>query len=178
MQAVKPLHRSLGFWFGILLMLFIAWAWWDSMRYQSWVGGRHLNFGNSAGLVTIYLSSDPRVPSSGNSLYFQPEREEIVFTGSPALPSLRFMRGGGKQPSELGERPDTYQGMVEGLMALRPVEDWTLMVPHWIVLPGAATAWSGVLLGWRASRRRKIGPGEAWGDPVKRPGIDEKGRDG
>jgi hypothetical protein len=40
-NASPTLHRSLLFWSGILVMIFIAWAWWMSMRSNSFLNWDH-----------------------------------------------------------------------------------------------------------------------------------------
>lgn len=58
------LHRSIAFWSGLLVLAFLAWAWWDSIRYWSELsfttGKREYGIANLAGRLSY--SHSPAQP--------------------------------------------------------------------------------------------------------------------
>jgi hypothetical protein len=33
----RPIHRWKSFWLGLFVVCFLAWGWWDSTRFETWV---------------------------------------------------------------------------------------------------------------------------------------------
>jgi hypothetical protein len=157
------LHRSLTFWSGILVMIFTAWTWRDSMTYQTWSGNRFFYAGNGSSVITFQRYTDPPfpigVPASG---FLGIQREPIApIKGLEylLLPPPLFRRGGGDNINALVARGEslppakTIYDLQRNLMKLRPRADWCLMIPHWLLLAGVGVIWAGMLV-CRAKRRR------------------------
>lgn len=54
-----PLRRSITFWSGILVILFITGAWWDSMRNVSALAGSHYAACSEGGLLVLFRHPAP-----------------------------------------------------------------------------------------------------------------------
>lgn len=161
----KPLYQSLTFWSGILVMGFICWAWWDSMRVISGVSRAGLVASNSAAFLAVgrMTNTVPSAVPPAPGIEFQREslgllHKSVVISSTP-LPA--FFTGGGAtdallwSPEDIIDPPPqvTYVRAFEYTMITQPHEDWLLVIPHWLILLAVAVPWSGLLL-WRARRHR------------------------
>lgn len=142
----KPLHRSITFGSGIILMLFIAWAWWDSM-----VAVSHLQYlpyrgrsGAGAVLILNFAYGDHvagREPTTRNPHW------------GPFPPAF-FRRGGGdrrfvRSPADAG-----FRQSIEQAMTTKSSDEWVMIIPYWLLLLAVILPWSGMLI-WRARRIRR-----------------------
>jgi hypothetical protein len=134
------LHRSMTFWFGILVMGFIAWAWWDSGRYQSAAVCRKIEIEN--------FDDGVRISHNTDDYYQMVDSEGFDQWRYPAAILARKLKAG-SLPRPHFERFDD-QGSFP--FVARPPGDWDLFLPHWLLLLEAALLW-GALLAWRARRR-------------------------
>lgn len=157
------LHRSLTFWSGILVMLFIAWAWRDSLKSQSWMGNRSFVVMNVSAFVALHHQTDPPIPIGAPAPRFETRREalpRLKGIEDPLLPPPLFLRGGGENIHDFMARGEsmkpvkTSHELQRNLIHFRPRADWSLLIPHWLLLAGVGVAWAG-LLAWRAKRRNR-----------------------
>lgn len=150
-ERVK-LRRSLGFWAGLLVMGFLAWAWWDSCRYDShYVSGDLGCVGvSSFGGVSLYRD-ESITSSSGDRTRNGGERRDL-------LERPFFLRGLNmpppmEEPGLSSFSPSLYEQYRE-VMESMPPRVWVVFVPYWLMLVVAGLGWSGMLL-WRARRLRR-----------------------
>jgi hypothetical protein len=144
----KPLHRSVTFWSGILVMGFICWAWRDSCETVSVVAYRELRSENAFSGVSITRERVMLVPAFWGRL-------PPTASFDQRLPRAFFIRGNN------GMRPDTAllsEASLYGYHRITkyegPPELWALFIPHWLLLLTVALPWSALLL-WRARRWKR-----------------------
>lgn len=148
---MPPLRRSIIFWSGFLMMLFIGWAWVDSMNYLSayyWHRGatRTVGIRHIAGQLT-YADVTTTRPAAGSMMkgmfpagtirqtnLHQAQRLSDVMPAPQLIPERKIL-------------PVTGTDHVDSL-------GWAL--PHWVAMLGVALPWSGLLV-WRARQHRKAG---------------------
>lgn len=137
----KPLYRSVTFWSGIVVLVFLLWAGVDSMRrgtsgYVS-MNGAGLGIGNQGGRIALFWT-----------------------TGSIVVPSIYGHRG----PLDA----EAIQAMSDALLRpeyrIDPLGDaWggaavlttrNLLLPHGFVIGLWLCLWLGLLL-WRARRQSR-----------------------
>lgn len=163
------LHRSISFWSGILVMALIVGGWWDSMLTGSRCIYTPFSVGQHHGGCFVNLSKGRR-PASVPAGAFGAYRDGITYDGRhlvQLIPPPAFFRGGGHSgllgppesdpfTAELRDptKKRSHLEQYKLLMVLRPVGDWYLFVPHWLILTVVAAVWTG-LLAWRARRRRR-----------------------
>lgn len=145
----KPLYRSITFWSGLLVMGFICWTWWYSMRFQV-----HASWGRSSSITAYghlgWLYSPSILPQ--NFSY------SVDFSGpaSPGEPSSfgwpALLKGLNYDTSSLPELPDgawSFADHMERSFALSSGLDARMLIlPHWLLLLAVAVPWVGLLL-WR-----------------------------
>ena len=171
------LHRSLTFWFGLLAMGFICWAWWDSLREGTRSNTDRFWLEHSWSGLTIHRLSASHPPVYG----FRRERHIPAALKHPPerLPPPVFLRNGDMSVEEQNALADrfwelngnpisfTRREALRWQMCLPPPRDWIAFIPHWLVLLTVAALWLGLLF-WRARRRAKAtghpDPGEAAGN--------------
>jgi hypothetical protein len=70
----RPWHRSPVLWFGLPGLIFLVFAWIDSMSYSSGlqadVLGRSRSFSNSGAAVSVSWRSEPGIRGGGKALKF------------------------------------------------------------------------------------------------------------
>lgn len=151
------LHRSITFWFGLLVMVFASWAWRDSEYFASRGHAGRFAWGNAAD--GCYLTYTPgRSTELFNErvsgffvLTYQKGDHGSYLVISPLLPDLNTFESP-KKPAPAFHPP---------LLAKDSTET-TLYLPHWLILLAVATPWLGLLL-WRARRRAASIPGTGGG---------------
>ena len=162
-KTPRTFYRWKSFWLGLFVACFLAWAWWDSMRFISGVSWREIHAGNSGGGVFL----EHRSPSSGAIgpvADFQWVRFPMNFlcpsgVQIPAFSRPLLLRGGGNEDAvfEPGYPwPTSYLESMRFMMNLQPSRDWHLIIPHWLVLLTFGVPWSGLLI-WRGWRMKRIG---------------------
>ena len=139
----RPLHRWKSFWFGILVLGFICWAWRDSMVYTIYtrcgpfagvhcVGGLFVEVGSVSRLANWRLDrvhDQVRVRMT--------EEGFIAFSSSPRK----------TEPASPWPRPLTQKRAVN--------VNSGVFLPHWLILLACATPWSAFLV-WRWRRLRNL----------------------
>lgn len=155
------LHRSLTFWFGLLVMGFVCWAWRDSLSEQTTLKGEGwmiIHCGNGASLGKISELGSKPITFDRRSL--QPSSS----SSRPFLVCPRLMRSTGDVQDALSklEGRDTPLGVRRLSGHLAPAlfgarGNWVAYIPHWIILLTVATFWLGLPF-WRARQRRRAIP--------------------
>ncbi len=135
------LHRSIVFWFGLLAMTFVCWAWRDSMsgavyaRVPCFVvvhcaGGLMLE--NTAGVEWKWEREiDRKVVVRLDDVGFGFHTASPRTGNASPWPPLMIATG--------GKRPAVF-------------------IPHWLILLAVAALWLGLLF-WRVRRRARAGDG-------------------
>jgi hypothetical protein len=151
-EVKLALHRSLIFWAGIVVMVFIGWAWRDSKFHLHTVrGGAWSVFHAYSAVVASYT------PTHRQSLSYY--REELLVTHVAKEPFPLPFIGRGQRPSAgdfvpLEEGPRTLRDNWRHYLRFQPPTEWVFFIPHWMLLLVFVVPWSGVLV-WRARRRRR-----------------------
>lgn len=153
MIASYPIHRSLIFWGGLLVIAFTGWAWMDSRGDDSFVRWRGISVGNVQNGIAVLTS----VPGVSNDLEWRRVKSSKVFPGELAPPPF-FLRGtsdeGVSFPGDVEMKPGTLKEYIRGFMRRRPPEAWCLFLPHWLIMVATAGVTVGLLV-WRAGRWSK-----------------------
>ncbi|QJE99127.1 hypothetical protein [Luteolibacter luteus] len=149
-------HRSLIFWSGLLVMGFINWAWWDSCRMITGIGGHGWTMASAdAGLLVSKV--DPlEAPGFGAN---REKSESLTKAWDLSLPFI--VEGGGaepmKQPAWVEEPRGPGQSLEsrwEEIMAIAPAGMMTAYVPYWLVMISVALLWlSGLAWRWKSALR-------------------------
>ncbi len=163
MRHVKPgpIHRSLTFWSGILMMAFICWAWRDSSQVHSIASASGWTLRQAGSAVSIHRARGvannapwagrfPVDPASSPWEGAYLAEPMFVRSTEDREGRTRFFAASGPH-SFVPRRPEAvhlYDIYIVGSGG------WTLLLPHWLILISIALPWSGLLL-WRARR----GPG-------------------
>ena len=136
----RPFYRSLTFWSGLLVAVSLCWGWQDSRRYQTaFYAGPFFLVQTDSYLGLGRLS----YPVDGGF-----ERDK--YTRNFAIAPAPFFLRGGKRTSRGDTTPEDVRSLLESGWAGHP-GNWGAMLPHWLLLLGAVSAWAGALL-WRAKR--------------------------
>ena len=146
--AIAPhdLRRSVSFWSGILVIVFLCWAWWMSTRSEIFCQWNCFMVSNTSGGIEV------------NSIYSTTGFHRPVYKkASPlphaALPAPFILRGTGSPSAPLPVRqPVSYRDDLELLMTRRDPTAWLVFIPHWLILLAVILPWA-ALLHWRSKRR-------------------------
>jgi len=154
---MKPaLHRSITFWSGILVMMSIAWAWWDSFRHKPslYCGGVWM-VSSGGGIATGF---NPPLNHDFEVDYHDSIR---VVVGWSAFQMPFYGRGQASTENIMPDERKTASAPSWYRAALRHRLSgcWILFIPHWLLLLGVLLPWTGLLV-WRA-RRHKQPPADA-----------------
>lgn len=158
-----PLHRSLIFWSGIFVMIFIGWLWRESERRVTSIDSGLWAINQAQSAVMILRTGTVRTRSPA----FHHDRIEQSFT-IDFFPAPLFMRSRGEAASYNQHRAQQRSGptMRQSIIwNLTHTGEGTVIfyLPHWLILLTFASAWAGVLV-WRSRRIRRVGlSGEACG---------------
>ncbi|QJE99037.1 hypothetical protein [Luteolibacter luteus] len=156
----KPLHRSITFWSGILVMIFIAWAWRDSCRMLT-----NANAGHGWWIGNLYggfqLSDTHRPPHPLIERIARPPHPP----DQPLFPRPFRIQGEGYSVALIGrEQIDAYtqqvkqatdhEAMARLFMKIGQHGKVAYFLPHWCLLLSFALGWTGLLF-LRAQRIEK-----------------------
>lgn len=141
-MSPRPLHRWKSFWLGLLVLIFLGWAWQRSIRHLDSFG-----IANSAGSV-------------GGLVY---QRDSTVILTAPGtmriLPGTRLF-------TILLPYPRNYPlippPLSVGRNASQPYH--TIIIAHWLLVLLFFVPWVGFLL-WRVRRMRRLA-GSSTKDPA------------
>ena len=157
------LHRSITFWSGLLMMVFVCWAWRDSMRSRStaWTNsGGNLNITNGYAGITLRKGGFSTSPPQGfaRSGIRSGGGDWVMFD---AFPRLHLVNADSLPEAQHRELLYTYLDDQAGTITLRDFllvtsfRGYALHLPHWLILLTVAAVWL-LLLFMRARRRNKI----------------------
>lgn len=159
----KPLHRSISFWSGLFVMLFVLWAWWDSARFSTGAVAAFIRVYSGPGLVIIDGPTERPV--------FHLIREQRPKRSSfkkEDFPPPIFAMGGGQEfiYSEVNQidfpPKETLSQYRARTMKSAARGTWMLSIPHWLLLLATISAWIIVLMKrearWKRSKRAVILP--------------------
>jgi len=154
-RGVKlALHRSVTFWSGVVVMVFICWAWRDSLSNLSEVVHE---IGAIQSVPDGVLVSHGTNEGSGLKLQHEPHRSFVLEVRRQRLPRPFFLRGK-NQPLDDGQgagKPAlTQEAWLRNWISGNPPRVWMLFIPYWVISLFAAIVWTGLLL-WRARRRKQ-----------------------
>ena len=125
----RPLHRWKSFWAGILVLVFLGWAWSRSLRHLDgflWMAPRfHLSAGQTAGRLELAWSASDG--AWGRDFLWI--LEAAANTGEPFFPKAVNW--------------ETYPGKIQ------------LTVAHWFLILLLLVPWS-AFIRWRFRRNRRI----------------------
>ena len=142
------LHRSVTFWSGLLVVVFVCWAWSVSYDYRSYINYHGRVPANAEGHVSLGQTLLPGADDAGHS---PTRRGQYRYE---FLPPPFVVRGGGvftsKFPPPWGEA--FYREALRGAYSFCPPEAWGVFISHWLILLTVAAPWLGLLF-WRARRR-------------------------
>ena len=165
------LLRSLIFWSGLLVIVFILFTWWDSTRAWSWTTSGNWALHNADCGVAVSWQASPSRTNSGRHAWQATQAPEALaadpFGDRGEKASMRFTRPRYFARPEasvnshvrylLTPGHDDPEGRIQSVFFLTifgTVGDWTFYLPHWCLLAGFTLLWAGLLL-WRARRRSK-----------------------
>ncbi len=164
LRAMRPLHRSITFWSGILVMAFICWAWRDSLKFWSSAWHAPYDLEHAGGGLCVSNRDDPPYgkDSGAARLSLGAAFSQVRLDRFPAP---HFIREEDLVPAEseslvsrMHEKSPGYtmeENLKLSLVRGSAPRIWVLFLPHWLILVTAAALWLGLLL-WRA-RRGKLG---------------------
>lgn len=153
----QALHRSITLWSGLLVMIFIVWACWDSTRNWSYVVHGRWELANiDCGLaVSRYHRPAP----------FGTERTEAIHVFEEkglrmTLPRY-FRKAAGESEAAsamrlAGTYGDDFRSATNFIFyhtSRGASGDWICYVPYWCLLAGIVPPWLGLLV-WRGRRRK------------------------
>jgi hypothetical protein len=145
-----PLHRSLTFWAGLLVVTFTCWAWWDSCSHISRLQRNHLVLGSvargavitySPGATTLWSAQRLAVPS-------YPSGWPQQFFPAPFLVRANAAVDCSSMDSTTLKEATQFSVNLDG------PGTWSLYLPFWIILLPILIPWSLLLL-WRARRLKR-----------------------
>ncbi len=178
------LHRSLSFWSGVLVVLYVIWAWLDSVETHNLAIAGRWEFSSRDSALAVkhelswsnyHFSRNP-IPGHEIGLGYQLGEDpgSLRIVSETTHPNVRRIRMA--LPGFLYLDPDDLDGLLRQLdqdgldrelrrsgmgaiggygMPIGSVPPgWVLLVPYWLILLAVLVVWSGLLL-WRARRIRK-----------------------
>jgi hypothetical protein len=128
----RPLHRWKSFWLGLLVLIFLGWAWVRSMHQTDDISYKpsssSISWGASIQRGTVLLAwlDDPSVPDGLNVSSFSGWKTKIWFKKAIVLQ---------------GARTGGWQSM---------------HIAHWFLILLFLVPWAGFLI-WRVRRMRRVG---------------------
>lgn len=142
------LHRSLIFWAGVLMTVFIGWAARKSREYWSGVSGGGYGVESALGGVLVQRKS------------FEPSWRVVHDRVPPVREALElpFYLRGQEGPLPQGWKTDTIWSCRElfvSFMSFQSRKDWVLFLPYWLLWMVMAVVWMGLLV-WRQRRGREM----------------------
>ena len=162
------LHRSITFWFGLLTLAFLAWAWWDSVENYSTANSDRYELRHSFSGIAMERISAGHHSMSARGFSRQPQPAVLRKLTMPPFVFVRATDETVKEAKEVQrrffeeQRRTRVRGTLtleEGLkwrMASVPPRDWILYIPHWLMISIFTGLWLALLL-WRGWRRKKKG---------------------
>jgi hypothetical protein len=140
-------------------------GWWASIHAESYLQSGRWTLRNSMAGVSVERIEDPWSSRFPDPLFDGAlhEPHSVTFT-IEQLPPPHWVRGDGRTFPGMNQwflygdrtlRAWDHRSYLELTQKYRPVDDWILFLPHWLLLLLSAALWSLLLL-WRARLRRKV----------------------
>lgn len=149
----KPLHRSLTFWCGLILILFLAWGWRDSWRKRSSAARGSYGIFHGYGGIAFYKQS--LIPPADLQLTrvrtIYPRTHPIASMRAPLLPMIHHRQGDFPLLPEPGT-PEAFRYFVDFGVSPSWIHDSWLYLPYWMLMAPPLLTWGWLLL--RRSRRQ------------------------
>lgn len=144
------LQRSVIFWAGVLMTVFIGWAARDSREHASGVRAGACQIASVCGGVAVEWSAIPWTPFWEADRNAAPRLRET-------LESPFFLRGQGHAAPKDWSIEDgwTFQDLWAHGMSFQNKGDWMLFLPYWLLWMVMGVVWV-VLLVWRQRRGRGV----------------------
>jgi hypothetical protein len=160
------LHRSITFWSGLLVLVFVVWAWRDSLTRMSFISRDRLQLYSGYGAV-FAASIDTRIRTTEFRRGEKLPRPEL----SATFQSPSFVRGHGPPfdataigPDRVTGRGSTMREIARDFSEVQSPKSWKLCVPFWVIWLTVAFFWLCALF-WRARRRAVRGATCTAGEP-------------
>jgi hypothetical protein len=152
--ALQP-HRSIIFWSGILVMVFLCWAWRDSYRYFTVASEGDWEAVSTRGSLGLGRYQDPSPLRNFQRAEFLPTKPPRLSQCPPHMPV--FLHSVPEVPGDtiLPERPKDFRGFMQSTLNQHSSPSWLLTLPYWCILLGFFIPWT-MLLAWRARRRKRV----------------------
>ncbi len=149
------LHRSIIFWSGILVMIFLCWAWRDSYRYFTVASEGEWETANTQGSLAIGHYRDPSPLRDFRRNEFLPTNPPMYYQCPPQVPV--FLHSVPQVPGNtiLPEMPKDFRGFLQATLNQHASPSWLLTLPYWCILLAFFIPWT-ILLTWRARRRKWV----------------------
>ena len=148
---MKPIWKSVGFWMGGVVLVFLLWAWGDSMWWETTVGRGSMLGGTSLSVDTSRVTFARIVESE--------ERwRQRSGSGYPIFYEWIWRRDNyGKGFKWMDERR-VCQGWFPPIHWLirHPVNDVQIVIPFWLVVSLFTLIWAGGLLVLRRWQRKRL----------------------
>jgi len=151
-----PLRRSPVLWIGLSGLLFLLWAWQDSTRYYTTVGGPlagiHASFRSDCSALRViteppipFLGPDWTITREETSPSFIALHDHLRSKGLYISPAFEASLGECTElfPAPFFSRNETIDG--------KPEEGHIGVLPYWLVVAVYTPAWA-ALLAWRWRR--------------------------
>ena len=151
--ALKPLWRSVSFWVGTCVTLFLLWVWVDSTGHSTSFGisqpprAVEISLRNSTAVVGISLPDEP--PSAGSGRWNWERRPEgySELAWFPAADAIRVSRYTG--PSPIGPPSATTPSILV-------FDGSEFSIPFWWVVGAWLAVWLGALRLYRKWQRKRL----------------------
>jgi hypothetical protein len=126
----RPLHRWKSFWFGLLVLAFLGWAWARSYHQENRISFR------ASPVSTAWISSN---------------RAGVVLLGWESNPLIPGGLHVSTYPNKLNANWSS------GAVALKGGRGWQVIrIAHWFLILLFIVPWAGFLF-WRVRRMRRVG---------------------
>ena len=163
---MRPLHRWKSLWLGILVLIFLTWAWWDSTRFHSIVVVNDYTVAHAGTGICIarwntvgktYYRSDRSTINSHYKAWMHPRLEAprlLHYTAQRDEDSIQFVF----DPETLERIPRNSAAChFAALLSGRTPGTWGLFLPHWLLIATFLIPWLTFLI-WRTRRLRHPKP--------------------
>ncbi|RYD31809.1 MAG: hypothetical protein EOP87_14020 [Verrucomicrobiaceae bacterium] len=152
MNPGPQLRRSLTFWAGLITILFICFAWWDSRSHITLVHWKQVEVNST--LHGLLIS---RIPPWKEPLHFRrrdrgPDSDLALF--SPFDPPFLVRKKTTYEPHSTTRSP--LEVNQQGIVDLFGPGTWILHLPYWLIVLPLLLTWNALLIARARRRKRSI----------------------